>query len=126
VENNRIISGGYNGFLSGLPHESIVENDHEQATVHSEQNAVSDSAKRGVSCENSIIYITHFPCLNCFKTVASAGINKIIYDEDYKNNQIVYILANMANIKIVKMSEIIQNEIKEIKKLETFDDQCLI
>ena len=34
VKDNRIISQGYNGFLPGCPHKSIVRNNHEQATVH--------------------------------------------------------------------------------------------
>ena len=69
VKDNRIISQGYNGFLPGCPHESIVRDNHEQATVHAEQNAISDCAKRGVSCLGSTAYITHFPCLNCIKYI---------------------------------------------------------
>ena len=30
VKDNRIISQGYNGFLSGHPHKSVVINDHEK------------------------------------------------------------------------------------------------
>ena len=37
VKDNRIISAGYNGFLPGCPHKSIVRNNHEQATIHAEQ-----------------------------------------------------------------------------------------
>ena len=37
VKDNRIISQGYNGFLPGCPHKSIVRDDHEQATIHAEQ-----------------------------------------------------------------------------------------
>ena len=51
VKDNRIISQGYNGHLPGAPHKSIVRNNHEQATVHAEQNAICDCAKRGVSCK---------------------------------------------------------------------------
>ena len=39
VKDNRIISQGYNGFLPGAAHKSIIRNNHEQATVHAEQNA---------------------------------------------------------------------------------------
>ena len=53
VKDNRIISQGYNGFLPGQPHESIVRDNHEQATVHAEQNSICDCAKRGVSCEGA-------------------------------------------------------------------------
>lgn len=107
VKDNRIISAGYNGFLPNLPHISMIDDrDHEQATVHSEQNAISDSARRGVSCQDSICYVTHYPCLGCFKTLASAGIKKIIYDDDYKNNPIVKQLADLARIEIIKLADI--------------------
>lgn len=107
VKDNRIISAGYNGFLPNLPHISMVDDhDHEQATVHSEQNAISDSARRGVSCQDAVCYVTHYPCLGCFKTLASSGIRKIIYDDDYKNNPIVKQLAELAKIEIIKLSNI--------------------
>ena len=48
VKDNRIISQGYNGFLPGCPHTSILRDDREQATVHAEQNAICDCAKRGI------------------------------------------------------------------------------
>ena len=51
VKDNRIISQGYNGFLPGSPHESIVRDGHEQGTIHAEQNAICDCAKRGASCD---------------------------------------------------------------------------
>ena len=46
VKENRIISQGYNGFLPGCDHFSIVRDGHEHSTVHAEQNA-ADCAKRG-------------------------------------------------------------------------------
>jgi dCMP deaminase len=73
VRDNRIISQGYNGFLPGLPHTSVVVDNHEIATIHAEQNALTDCAKRGVSCDKSVAYITHYPCLNCAKLLYSAG-----------------------------------------------------
>jgi len=86
VRDNRIISQGYNGFLPGLPHTSVVVDNHEIATIHAEQNALTDCAKRGVSCDKSVAYITHYPCLNCAKLLYSAGIKDIYYIEDYKNS----------------------------------------
>jgi dCMP deaminase len=103
VKENRIISMGYNGFISGCPHNSHIIEGHEQATIHSEVNAITDCAKRGVSLDGSKIYITHYPCINCFKTIASCGIVEIIYLNDYNNNDIVEILSNESNIKITKL-----------------------
>jgi dCMP deaminase len=86
VKDNRIISQGYNGFISGHPHNSVIMNDHEIATIHAEQNAIIDCAKRGVNCENSVAYITHFPCINCLKFLVQAGVKQIFYIQDYKND----------------------------------------
>ena len=57
VKDNRIVSQGYNGFLPGCVHTSIVRDNHEQAIVHAEQNALADCAKRGVSCNESTAYV---------------------------------------------------------------------
>jgi dCMP deaminase len=103
VKNNRIISMGYNGYIPGAPHISRVYNNHEQSIIHSEINAITDCAKRGTSLENAKIYITHYPCLNCFKSIAACGIKEVFYLEDYKNESIVEDLANDSNIIIKKI-----------------------
>jgi len=103
VKNNRIISSGYNGFLTGVPHESCVVNNHEQNTVHAEQNCISDCAMRGVSCNNAVAYITHYPCINCSKILAASGIKKIFYNEDYKNSEISTNILKSSNIEIIKI-----------------------
>ena len=89
VKNNRLISMGYNGFLAGTDHRSIVRWGHEQATIHAEINAITDAAKRGVSIDDTVAYITHYPCINCFKALASSGVKKIYYQVDYKNDPIL-------------------------------------
>jgi dCMP deaminase len=104
VKNNRIISMGYNGFIAGAPHISRIEDGHEQSTIHSEINAITDCSKRGVSLDGSTIYITHYPCINCFKTIAACGIKKIIYLNDYNNNPMVPILADDSKLIIQKLN----------------------
>ena len=69
VHDNRIISQGYNGFLTGCPHESHIRDNHELGTIHAEQNAIVDCAKRGVSCNNCEAYITHYPCFKLCKNI---------------------------------------------------------
>lgn len=105
ILNNRIIAQGYNGHLPGCPHISIEENGHELATIHAEQNALIDCAKRGVSTNNSTAYITHYPCINCAKVLLAAGIKKIYYINDYKNSQHVQELCNLMNIELVKIMQ---------------------
>lgn len=103
VRENRIISQGYNGFLPGCPHTSIVRNGHEQGTIHAEQNAIVDCAKRGVSCNNCDAYITHYPCIICMRLLCASGIKNIYYIDDYKNDELVEKFANMMNISISKI-----------------------
>lgn len=100
VKDTRVISVGYNGFLPKMPHKSIVRDNHEQATVHAEQNAVSDCARRGINVDGAIAYITHYPCLNCFKILAASGISEINYHSDYKNDNIVKMLSESSGINI--------------------------
>ena len=103
VKDNRIISQGYNGFLPGCPHKSIVRNNHEQATVHAEQNALADCAKRGVSCNESTAYITHYPCIICCRLLLASGIKEIKYLENYKNDELVKVFSDMMNVSLIKI-----------------------
>ena len=104
VKNNRIISMGYNGFIHGAAHISRVQDNHEQSIIHSEINAITDCAKRGTSLDGATIYVTHYPCPNCFRSIAASNIKEIYYLNDYKNNPIVKELANDSNIKIIKIN----------------------
>jgi len=104
VKDKHIVSTGYNGFLPSFPHESIVVNNHEQATVHAEQNAIADAACRGTSVNNSIAYITHYPCINCFKILVASGIKTIYYLNDYNNDPTINILLQKnSSIAILKI-----------------------
>ena len=102
IKNNRVISTGYNGHIASTDHISIIRDNHEMATLHAEMNAVCDSSKRGVSILDSIVYVSHFPCLNCTKILIAAGVKEIIYGEDYSNDEIAYTLLKSANVNITK------------------------
>lgn len=103
TQKNRIVAAGYNGFLPGTPHTSRMRDGHEQATVHAEQNAISDAARRGVSLEGSTIYITHFPCINCAKILAAAGIDCIKYRRDYRNDNMVKDILGESGVELVQL-----------------------
>lgn len=100
---NRIVAAGYNGFLPGSPHLSRVREGHEQGTVHAEQNAISDAARRGSEVGGCTAYITHFPCLNCAKILASAGIRSIKYHIDYRNDSLVHEILSEAGIEVTQL-----------------------
>jgi len=100
---NRIVAAGYNGFLPGTPHVSRMRDGHEQATVHAEQNAVADAARRGSSIKGCVAYVTHFPCINCAKILAAAGIAAVRYRYDYKNDPISLDVLTDAGISVTKL-----------------------
>jgi dCMP deaminase len=104
VTDNRIVSMGYNGFLPGCEHTSVVRDGHEQATVHAEQNAIADCAKRGVSCAGATAYVTHYPCLICMRLLLAAGIRAIKYIHDYKNDPLSTAFAATMRVPCAKLT----------------------
>mmetsp|Transcript_9223 Transcript_9223/g.28813 ORF Transcript_9223/g.28813 Transcript_9223/m.28813 type:complete len:202 (-) Transcript_9223:24-629(-) len=103
VRDRRVLSMGYNGFFQGAPHRSIMAHGHEQATVHAEQNAISHAARTGISLDGADAYVTHYPCVNCFKTLVSAGIRKVYYIDDYRNDPVTAQLSDVANVPVEKL-----------------------
>ncbi len=100
---NRLVAAGYNGYLPGSAHVSHVRDGHEQATVHAEQNAIADAARRGSSVEGCVAYVTHYPCINCAKILASAGIAEVRYRRNYHNDPLVKKLLTDAGVKILQL-----------------------
>ncbi|MFC1550308.1 cytidine/deoxycytidylate deaminase family protein [Candidatus Neomarinimicrobiota bacterium] len=92
VRDKNILSTGYNGSLSGLPHceenGHEMENDHCVRTIHAEANAIVQAARNGVAINKSEIYITASPCYTCFKMIANAGIRRIYFGEFYRDERI--------------------------------------
>lgn len=104
VKDNRVVSQGYNGYLPGCEHKQVLREGHEIATVHAEQNAVTDCARRGVSCDGATAYITHYPCYNCAKILCASGIKHIKYIQDYKNDEMSAYFCEASGVTLTKCS----------------------
>lgn len=90
VKGKRILSTGYNGAPSGLPHCSDTGCLREQLGIpsgqrqeicrglHAEQNAIIQAALHGVAIAGSDIYVTHQPCITCAKMIINAGIRRVV------------------------------------------------
>ncbi len=91
VNNNRILSTGYNGSISGDDHccdvGCLVVDGHCIRTIHAEVNCIAQAALNGVSVNGGTAYITASPCWNCFKVLANSGIKRIVYCEEYRPNE---------------------------------------
>lgn len=108
VRDKRIMAGGYNGSISGDAHcidkGCYVVDKHCVRTVHAEMNALLQCSKYGISTNNADLYVTHFPCLPCTKSIIQAGIRRLYYAKDYKNSEYAIELFLQANVEIVHVS----------------------
>lgn len=107
-EDNRIISTGYNGSVSGNPHcdeiGHTMREGHCIATIHAEMNALLYCAKEGISVKGSKTYVTHFPCLNCTKALIQAGISEIYYLNAYRVDEYALELLDKNNISYTQIN----------------------
>ncbi len=95
----RIISTGYNGAPSGMPHcvhksvhpdgtETIIGLDNDLGcmfAVHAEANVIAFAARHGVNTFGSVLYTTHSPCVNCARLLMNAGIQEVIFEHQYRD-----------------------------------------
>lgn len=106
-DDNRIVSTGYNGSVSGNPHCDEVghtmRDGHCIATIHAEMNALLYCAREGISVKGCKAYVTHFPCLNCTKALIQAGIREIFYRDGYRIDPYALELLDRNKIEIHQM-----------------------
>ncbi len=106
-DENRIISTGYNGSIKGNPHCDEVghtmREGHCIATIHAEMNAILYCAKEGIPIKGATCYVTHFPCLNCTKSLIQAGIKQIYYHEAYRVDDYAITLLDKNGIGYEKI-----------------------
>lgn len=96
VRDRRLLSSGYNGAPSGLPHctemgcllVSVRIGDEPprescQRAAHAEANAIAQAALHGVSTQNATLYCTDSPCTNCAKLLINAGVIRLVFVGEY-------------------------------------------
>ena len=109
VRDKRILTTGYNGSPSGMPHCEdvgclirIVDGRAScQRTLHAEQNAIIQAAYHGVSVTEATIYCTHQPCLLCVKMLMNSGIEEVRYAGGYPDRLAVELAAE-GGLKMLK------------------------
>lgn len=114
VRDKQVLATGYVGSPAGLPHcddvghlmkKVIQENgeisEHCLRTVHAEQNAICQAAKRGISIEGATIYTRMTPCRTCAMLLINCGIQRVVCERKYQLAEESEQLLAEAGIKLI-------------------------
>ncbi len=123
VKNNRHVAAGYNGTPPGIKNcyeggcarcKQRMNEEIESGMflercmcTHAEANAIIHCALFGIKITNdSILYSTHIPCLECTKMAITTGIKNIISLRTY-NDPTNYLIKNkIVNIKLINIDKL--------------------
>lgn len=122
ARNKRILTTGYVGAPSGMPHcdevgHELKEVKHEDGstsqhcvrTSHAEENAIVQAAKLGVSIDGATLYCRMTPCYTCAKMIINAGIERVVCEKDYHASEDTKRIFQKAGVAL----EIMDNEVEE-------------
>lgn len=103
VKDRMIISDGYNGTPRGFENVcELPDGTTKPCVLHAEANAITKVAKSHNSSEGATIYITSSPCIECAKLIIQAGIERVVYRDEYRSTDGVDLLRQ-AGVKVDKM-----------------------
>lgn len=113
ARDKQILATGYVGSPIGFPHcdevghefrKVIDENGnistHCVRTVHAEQNAICQAAKRGVSIDGSTVYCRMTPCRTCAMLLINCGVKRVYAERKYHAGKESEKMFKKAKIKL--------------------------
>jgi len=125
VKDRQILVTGYVGSPRGLPHcddlghlmKKVIHEDgnitqHCVRTVHAEQNAITQAARRGIALEGSTLYCRMTPCRTCAMLIINCGIERVVCERKYHAGAESEAMFMEAGITL----EFIHNEIQQYEK----------
>ncbi|HAE21627.1 MAG TPA: cell division protein DedD [Spirochaetaceae bacterium] len=96
ARDHQILATGYVGAPSGLPHcdeaghqlKQLMHEDgsvtkHCVRTVHAEQNAICQAARRGIGIGGATLYCRMTPCRACAMMIINCGIVRVVCQKKY-------------------------------------------
>jgi dCMP deaminase len=107
VKDDRIVSIGYNGMPAGW--DNNCEYELEDGTIktkpevlHAETNALAKLARSTESGLDADLFVTHSPCLDCAKLIYQAGIRRVYYATNYRDDSGINFLQ-ASNVEVIKL-----------------------
>jgi len=116
VKNGRIISTGYNGtprntrncFEGGCPRCNSIglsgQNLSDCYCSHGEENAIVQASYHGISIKESTLFTTFSPCLLCTKMIINAGIQEVVFNQEYPLGSTAQALLKEAGVRLRKIN----------------------
>ena len=99
-DNTQVLAVGYNGDHAGGPNEPESPVPGQSGFIHAEINALLkldyNNPKR------KVMYITLSPCRMCAKAIVNAGIDEVVFSEEYRDISSVEILK-ASNVSVRKL-----------------------
>jgi dCMP deaminase len=106
VKDRMIISDGYNGTPTGFENPCEEEEGYTKWYVlHAEANAILKVAGSTQSCQGATLYITMSPCKECSKLIHQAGIKRLVYSINYKDNSGIDFLLK-AGVEVQQIDQL--------------------
>ena len=113
AKDKQILATGYVGSPIGFPHcddvghqmkkvthEDGTVTEHCVRTVHAEQNAICQAAKRGVAIDGATVYCRMTPCRVCAMLLINSGIKKVYAEIKYHAGAESEAMFKRAKVKI--------------------------
>ena len=109
VKDTHIIAEGINGTPKGFSNECEYYNYVDECytkpeVLHAESNAIAKIARSTNSSHGSTLYVTLAPCFDCAKLIIQAGIERVIFRDEYPKNGLA--LLNKAGVSVSQIKEI--------------------
>jgi len=95
-DNTQVLAVGYNGNYAGGPNAAESEVPGQSGMLHAEINALLKMDYNNPKKKK--LYLTLSPCRMCAKAIVNAGIDEVIFKEEYRDLSSLEILSH-AGIK---------------------------
>lgn len=76
---------------------------------HAERNAIAYAARYGLSTDQSTLYSTHEPCLDCSRAIINAGIIRVFYETPYRKHDGIALLTQ-AGVDVYQLDDLREME----------------